>query len=118
MRETSTGTHHGGLQAEVIRRAWRDQGFKADLVADPRAAVAGLGYDLPADVELKVLEETAETRYLVLPQRPARVASGRLDDADLRSASTTGRTTHSPYRDSDLGPLDCGSGADANYRPS
>jgi nitrile hydratase len=40
-------------------------------VIDPRGVLRELGTDLPADVEVRVWDSTAEQRYLVLPERPA-----------------------------------------------
>ena len=36
-----------------------------------RAALAELGTELPKDMTVKVWDTSAETRYLVLPMRPA-----------------------------------------------
>jgi nitrile hydratase subunit alpha len=38
---------------------------------DPRGVLADFGVILPADVEIRVWDSTAETRYLVVPMRPA-----------------------------------------------
>lgn len=54
----------------LIRRAWQDEAFKRCLIADPVAAVAEAGFELPPGVSLTVLEETASQRYLVLPAKP------------------------------------------------
>jgi nitrile hydratase len=38
---------------------------------DPRGVLADFGVNLPADTEIRVWDSTAETRYLVVPMRPA-----------------------------------------------
>jgi len=38
---------------------------------DPRGVLADFGVSLPADTEIRVWDSTAETRYLVVPMRPA-----------------------------------------------
>ncbi|PDW01986.1 NHLP leader peptide family RiPP precursor [Candidatus Viridilinea mediisalina] len=60
------------LNEAIITRAWTDDTFRDALLHDPKATLAAtFGAELPPDVELKVVEETALTRYLVLPwQRP------------------------------------------------
>jgi nitrile hydratase len=44
--------------------------YRARAVAEPRAVLAEFGIELPADVEVRVWDSTAEVRYLVLPMRP------------------------------------------------
>ncbi len=54
--------------ARLIARAWQDAVFRRTLLADPEAAVREeLGVDVLAGVELKVVEESAERLYIVLP---------------------------------------------------
>jgi nitrile hydratase len=40
-------------------------------VLDPRGVLKELGEEIPADVEIRVWDSTAELRYLVIPERPA-----------------------------------------------
>jgi nitrile hydratase len=44
--------------------------YRARAVMDPRGVLADFGVRLPADVEVRVWDSTAEVRYLVLPERP------------------------------------------------
>jgi nitrile hydratase subunit alpha len=44
--------------------------YRARAVREPRKVLAELGTELPAHVEIKVWDTTAETRYMVLPMRP------------------------------------------------
>ncbi len=44
--------------------------YRSRAVAEPRAVLAEFGIDLDPDVELRVLDSTADVRYLVLPRRP------------------------------------------------
>jgi nitrile hydratase subunit alpha len=39
-------------------------------VREPRILLAEMGCDVPADVEIRVWDSSAEVRYLVLPERP------------------------------------------------
>ena len=52
--------------AKVVARAWIDADFKARLLDDAKAAVAELGYVLPHDAELAVVENTDELHNLVV----------------------------------------------------
>jgi nitrile hydratase subunit alpha len=44
--------------------------YRARMVAEPRAVLREFGLELPADVEIRVWDSSAEVRYLVLPMRP------------------------------------------------
>src|SRR5690606_21791255 len=45
--------------------------YRARAVADPRGVLAEFGTELPEHVEIRVWDSTSETRFLVLPERPA-----------------------------------------------
>jgi hypothetical protein len=59
------------LEIHLITRALKDEGFKQELLANPKAVVEKeLGTKLPEDLEINVLEETEDTLYMVLPCNP------------------------------------------------
>ena len=45
--------------------------YRSRAVKDPRGVLADFGVTLPKDTEIRVWDSTAETRFLVLPMRPA-----------------------------------------------
>ena len=45
--------------------------YRARAVSQPRSVLAEFGVTLPEDTEIRVWDSTAETRYMVLPLRPA-----------------------------------------------
>ena len=45
--------------------------YRSRVVKEPRAVLADFGVTLPAETEVRVWDSTAETRYLVVPMRPA-----------------------------------------------
>jgi len=45
--------------------------YRSRAVIDPRGVLADFGVTLPAGTDIRVWDSTAETRYLVLPMRPA-----------------------------------------------
>ncbi len=45
--------------------------YRSRAVKEPRAVLADFGVTLPAETEIRVWDSTAETRYLVVPMRPA-----------------------------------------------
>jgi hypothetical protein len=44
--------------------------YRSRAVSDPRSVLAEFGLTLADDVELRVLDSTADVRYLVIPRRP------------------------------------------------
>ncbi|QXH78501.1 nitrile hydratase subunit alpha [Pseudomonas salmasensis] len=60
--------------------------FRARLVREGRTVLRELGTELPADVIVKVWDTSAETRYLVLPERPK--GSESMDEEALRKLIT------------------------------
>jgi nitrile hydratase len=44
--------------------------YRSRAVKDPRGVLRDFGVSLPASIEIRVWDSTAETRYLVLPMRP------------------------------------------------
>ena len=60
---------HGvlGLQPSWYKK----EAYRSRAVRDPRLVLSEFAVDLPASVQVKVWDSTAEVRYLVLPQRPA-----------------------------------------------
>jgi nitrile hydratase len=45
--------------------------YRSRAVSDPRGVLDEFGVELGNDVELRVLDSTADIRYLVMPRRPA-----------------------------------------------
>lgn len=45
--------------------------YRSRAVKEPRAVLADFGVTLPATTEIRVWDSTAETRFLVVPMRPA-----------------------------------------------
>lgn len=60
---------------------YKSLAYRSRAVREPRAVLAEFGLVLPADVDIAVWDASAETRYLVLPMRPAGTAD--LDEAEL-----------------------------------
>jgi nitrile hydratase subunit alpha len=44
--------------------------YRSRAVMDPRGVLADFGVTLPANTEIRVWDSTAETRFIVVPQRP------------------------------------------------
>jgi nitrile hydratase subunit alpha len=50
---------------------YKSPAYRSRAVKEPRAVLAEFGTMLPATTEIRVWDSTAETRFLVLPMRPA-----------------------------------------------
>ncbi len=46
--------------------------YRSRVVIDPRVVLREFGLEIPMETEVRVWDSTAELRYLVLPERPAR----------------------------------------------
>jgi nitrile hydratase subunit alpha len=46
--------------------------YRSRAVSDPRGVLREFGVDLGDDVEVRVVDSTADVRYLVIPRRPSR----------------------------------------------
>lgn len=57
------------FKQHIISNAELNPEFKQALLDDPKQAIGQLGLKTHADVKLKVLEESADVIYLVLPQK-------------------------------------------------
>jgi nitrile hydratase subunit alpha len=60
--------------------------YRSRAVIDPRGVLKEFGLELPADVEVRVWDSTAEIRYLVLPERPSGTES--MPEAELAGLVT------------------------------
>ena len=73
------------LNQQVIARATKDPDYRRQLLADPRAALGqAFGQELPAHVQVKVIEQEPDTIYLLLPRE---AASQELSEEELDSVA-------------------------------
>ena len=70
---------------QLIAKCWVDESFKQQLLNDPAGTLAQLGQTLPEGKTLKVVENTEDTAYLVIPRR-----SNHISDDDLESVAGGG----------------------------
>ena len=82
---TGKSYSRGGIQDLIADKA-KDASFRKALMADPKASLEkALGAEIPAGVKVKVIEESADTVYLVLPAVTKEGAE--LDDAQLEKVA-------------------------------
>ena len=49
---------------------YKDLEYRARVVRESRTVLREMGLDLPPDIEIRVWDTTADTRYMVLPEQP------------------------------------------------
>ena len=65
---------------------YKSEAYRSRVVREPRSVLAEFGYAPPGDIEIRVWDASAETRYMVLPQRPA--GTDDLDEEQLAQLVT------------------------------
>ncbi len=71
MTEAGAGGGRTEIERRLIEKSLQDDSLRQTLLADPMGTVEEeLGTRLPADGEVRMVEETADTIYLVLPREP------------------------------------------------
>ncbi len=70
--------------AEIVAKAWSDPQFKKELLANPQKALKKLGIDAPQ--KLKIIENTNDSFYVALPQKP----EGSISDKELKNITAAG----------------------------
>jgi hypothetical protein len=91
-RAMSQASAGGGGRVEMertlVQRSLQDEEFRQRLLEDPRAVVEQeLGTRLPEGVQVRVVQESADTIYLVLPSASPIGEGGELSDEALESVA-------------------------------
>jgi hypothetical protein len=71
-------------ERRLINRSMEDEAFRQRLLDDPKGTIEQeLGRGLPEDVQVRAVEESADTIYLVLPSATPVGQGGELSDQEL-----------------------------------
>ena len=74
------------MESLIVQRAWKDQAFRDEFIADPKATIEKYsGQKLPAEVEVVALAEDDKTIHFVIPAKPA--DADELSDEDLEKVA-------------------------------
>jgi nitrile hydratase subunit alpha len=65
---------------------YKSEAYRSRVVRDPRGVLAEFGVELPAGTSIAVWDASAESRYMVLPRRPA--GTGDLSESELAGLVT------------------------------
>ena len=81
------------LREHLVEKATADETFRAQLIADPKAAIKDeLGLAIPDGFTIKVHEDVPDTSHVVLPPLAA------LGESELQEAAGGAIYRRDPYR--------------------
>lgn len=55
------------IRAKIIAHAWKDPRFKEKLMKNPRAAMKEMGFEVPENIQVRVVEDKADSFTFILP---------------------------------------------------
>jgi hypothetical protein len=88
MTEASGGGGRAEIERRLVQRSMEDEDFRRGLLDDPKGTLEQeLGDRLPEGVEVRAVEESADTIYLVLPSTSAVGEGGEISDRDLEEVA-------------------------------
>jgi hypothetical protein len=88
MTEATGGGGRAEFERRLVQRSLEDEDFRQTLLEDPRAAVEReLETQLPESIEVRVVEESADTIYLVLPSASPLGQGEELSDQELEAVA-------------------------------
>ena len=71
--------------AALFAACWKDEALKARFMADPKAVLAEYGMDVPANIDVNVVENSDNTVHITMPMAPD--GAGELSDEELAGAA-------------------------------
>jgi len=57
--------------SKLAAKAWSDAEFKAELLADPMKVFKENSMEVPVGIEVRIVENTADTMHFILPPKPS-----------------------------------------------
>jgi hypothetical protein len=75
------------IEAHLVAKTWKDNSFKQQLLANPKATIEQeFGVQLPEALNIRIMQENAETLYITLPTRPS-VNEDELSEKELETVA-------------------------------
>lgn len=81
------------FEEKMIEKAWTDEAFRQELLSNTKSVIerelnslVQEGIRIPERINMKVLEETPDQMYMVIPQSPKAVAE-ELSDEELEAVA-------------------------------
>jgi Nitrile hydratase, alpha chain len=69
---------------QIVVKAWQDNVFKKRLLTEPATILKENGVEVPAGLQIRVVENTDKLVHLTLPPKPR---EGELSDDDLENVA-------------------------------
>jgi hypothetical protein len=93
MTEASGGGGRAEMERSVVQRSLQDEEFRQRLLDDPKGTLEQeLGDRLHESIEVRVVEESADTICLVLPSASPIGEGGEISDQELEAVAGGGST--------------------------
>jgi hypothetical protein len=78
-------TEERNALAQLFAACWKDEALKARFMSDPKAVLAEHGMDVPANMNVNVVENSDNTVHITMPAVPTGAA--KLSDKELSNAA-------------------------------
>lgn len=76
------------IEAEILAQASTDEAFRKELLSDPKSALEKkLQMNLPGNLKVTALEESADQAYVVVPVNVEQGSSRELSESQLASVA-------------------------------
>ena len=85
-------TEQRNALAKVFAACWKDEALKARFMTDPKAVLAEYGVDVPANIDVNVVENSDNTVHITMPQAPS--DSAGLSDEELKNVAGGSGNSH------------------------
>jgi len=93
MNESNHQEEFSKKYAEVIAKAWSDEGFKKKLLEKPNETLKEFGVPMPEGITFHIHENGSGSCHLILPKKTNR----KLSDDELKKAQGGETSTTDPY---------------------
>ncbi|VEP15570.1 Nitrile hydratase-like protein (modular protein) [Hyella patelloides LEGE 07179] len=88
MNEQNPQRSRNEIEAHLVAQVWKDETFKQQLLANPKVVIEReFGVQLPATLNVQVMQEDADTLYITLPAPPPNVNEDELSEEDLEAVA-------------------------------
>lgn len=68
------------IMAKVVAKAWADEDYKKNLLANPKEVLENEGLEIPEEKKINILENTKDTLNFVLPMPDSTLDAEDLED--------------------------------------
>jgi nitrile hydratase len=88
-------TEENDQLASLFAACWKDEALKQRFMSDPKAVLAEYGIDVPANIDVNVVENSDNTVHITMPQVPAGAADLSIEElTKVAGGDTTSGVTN------------------------